>query len=277
MIPSTIINGEISNQISIQDRGLQYGDGLFETIALSNNKLLLWDDHLQRLNRGCKVLGLPLVDAQQWLNDIQALKISQSNAVIKLVLTRGQGGRGYRPPDTPLVTRIVSVYNWPEYSEEFHTQGITCIFCNTNASINATLAGLKHLNRLENVLARNEWHDESIYEGLMLNNDGHIIEGTMSNIFGVSNNIIYTPDLSRCGVKGVVRNNIIKLANNLNIEINEIELTKELLLNMDEIFVTNSVIGIVPVKQLNKLDFKPGKITLLLKNNFDMFTGCKEI
>lgn len=277
MIPTTIINGEISNQINIHDRGLQYGDGLFETIALSNNKLLLWYDHLQRLNRGCKILGLPLVDEQQWLDDIQALNIKQSNAVIKLILTRGQGGRGYRPPGEPLVTRIVSFYNWPDYPEVFHTRGITCVFCKTNASINTTLAGIKHLNRLENVLARNEWQDEGIYEGFMLDNDGHVIEGTMSNIFAVSNNVVYTPDLCRCGVKGVVRNNIIKLANNLNIEVNEIELTKELLLNMDEIFVTNSVIGIFPVKQLNKIEFKPGKTTMLLKNNFDMSVDSKEI
>jgi len=273
---SIIINGEISDLIDINDRGLQYGDGLFETIAIKNHKLLMWHQHLDRLSHGCEVLGLPEINAQQWLEDIRALNLKDSNAVIKLIVTRGPGGRGYLPPESSITTRIVMAHPWPAYSESCYTQGIKSIFCKTTATINSTLAGLKHLNKLENVLARSEWRDDTTREGLMFDDDGHVIEGTMSNIFSVNNNTLYTPLLNKSGVKGIVREHIIRLAHELDIEFQEANINSDILLNMDEIFVTNSLIGIWPVSELNNKYFKVGKVTTLLMKNLDMTSGAQE-
>jgi 4-amino-4-deoxychorismate lyase len=272
-----IINGEICAHIDAHDRGLQYGDGVFETIAVKNNKLLFWRDHLTRLAQACKTLHLPVINEQQWLEDIRALNINSASAVIKLILTRGAGGRGYRFPDESNITRIVSVYAWPEYPQKNTSEGIKAIFCKTRISTNSTLAGIKHLNRLENVLARNEWRDDTIAEGLMLDDEGHVIEGTMSNIFAVNKQVLYTPKLHKSGVKGVLRKNIISLAQACNIEVRQSCLTKDALLDMDELFISNSIIGIWPIVELDGKHYKPGKLTSVLINKLDATKGAQEI
>lgn len=269
-----IINGDLTDQINVQDRGLQYGDGLFETIAIKNNALQLWRDHLERMAQGCKRLGLPVVSDTQWLDDIKSLAINDADAVIKLIITRGVCGRGYKVGNRSEITRVVSVHDCPAYPVTHTTQGVNLMFCKTQASINSTLAGIKHLNKLENVLARNEWSNADIQEGLMLDDNGHVIEGTMSNVFAVNNNVLYTPVLDKSGVKGVVRNNIINIAHQNNIKIEEVSLSKEQLLNMDEIFISNSLIGIWPVIKLQDKCFQRGSVTSLLVDKLDLSVGA---
>lgn len=269
-MPLSIINGNKTDHIDVYDRGLQYGDGLFETIALKNNELQFWNEHLQRMNHGCTRLKLPNVNEQKWLDDIQALGLRNTDTVIKLILTRGSGGRGYSVANVPATTRIVSAYDLPEYPVSNYTKGIRTIFCNTPISTNRTLAGIKHLNRLDNVLARNEWNDNLIHEGFMLNEDEQVIEGTMSNVFSVNNQVLYTPILDKSGVEGVIRNAIIRLAHENDIEVQEIRLTKDLLLNMDEIFISNSLIGIWPVSRLQNQSFKVGETTLFFMNKLNL-------
>ncbi|HEY9200803.1 MAG TPA: aminodeoxychorismate lyase [Gammaproteobacteria bacterium] len=244
-----LINGQAASQIDVRDRGFQYGDGVFETIACKNGQLEFWQAHMQRLADACERLNLPAVPAQQWLDDIAALQ-PQGEAVIKLILTRGVSGRGYAYSDSeqqPL--RVCALYPWPDYPPQ-NQQGINAIICKTPVSMNAALAGIKHLNRLDNVLARNEWRDPHIAEGLMLDHQQHVIEGTMSNVFCVLDDQLYTPSLDRCGVRGVMREQIIQLAQSQGITLNEIEISQQNFLQMDEIFVSNSLIGIWPVSRI---------------------------
>lgn len=244
-----LINGQAASQIDVRDRGFQYGDGVFETIACKNGQLEFWQAHMQRLADACERLNLPAVPAQQWLDDIAALQ-PQGEAVIKLILTRGVSGRGYAYSDSeqqPL--RVCALYPWPDYPQQ-NQQGINAIICKTPVSMNAALAGIKHLNRLDNVLARNEWRDAGIAEGLMLDHQQHVIEGTMSNVFCVLDDQLYTPSLERCGVRGVMREQIIQLAQSQGITLNEIEISQQNFLQMDEIFVSNSLIGIWPVSRI---------------------------
>jgi len=244
-----LINGQAASQIDVRDRGFQYGDGVFETIACKNGQLEFWQAHMQRLADACERLNLPAVPAQQWLDDIVALQ-PQGEAVIKLILTRGVSGRGYAYSDSeqqPL--RVCALYPWPDYPQQ-NQQGINAIICKTPVSMNAALAGIKHLNRLDNVLARNEWRDPHIAEGLMLDHQQHVIEGTMSNVFCVLDDQLYTPSLDRCGVRGVMREQIIQLAQSQGITLNEIDISRQNFLQMDEIFVSNSLIGIWPVTSI---------------------------
>ncbi len=252
-----LINGQWRSQIDQADRGFQYGDGLFETMVYRNGQLLFWKEHLHRLNLGCERLNIPPVTEQQWLEDLKQLKthLNEPQAVIKIMLTRGSGGRGYCYTTNATTTRIVAQYPWPQYPDSVR-HGVRLCICKTPVTVNIALAGIKHMNRLDNVLARNEWQDPEIIEGLMLDDVNNVIEGTMSNIFMVRNNILLTPSLSRAGVQGIIRDKIIDLARNNAFKIEETTISLDDLFTMDEVFVTNSLIGIWPVNQIENTSFK---------------------
>ena len=244
------------------DRGLHYGDGLFETIACVDGQLQFWDEHIERMRSGAERLKMDAVVIDNFQLDVSSLleKHNITNCVIKLILTRGQSERGYRNSSSQQPTRIVLLSDLPLYTEEHVTQGIKVRFCQHPVSVNSQLAGIKHLNRLDNVLARNEWQDE-YQEGIMLDDTGNVIEGTMSNIFAVKNKQLYTPLLSNSGVDGVIRGQILSIAQQQGVETHVIKHNKEELKNMDEIFVCNSIIGIWPVASLDEQVFNVGSVT----------------
>jgi 4-amino-4-deoxychorismate lyase len=243
-----IINGIEENRIQVQDRGFQYGDGLFETVAYKSNKLQLWDEHMQRLHDGCERLSIACVNESLWQEDIDKLQLN-NDAVIKLSVTRGVSSRGYAYAEDVNVTRVTAHYAMPDYPEA-NQQGVKALICTTPVSINSALAGIKHLNRLDNVLARNEWQDKEIAEGFMLDDQGHVVEGTMSNVFCVLGKELYTPLLDQCGVAGVMRQQIIKMAEALNITVNVVDISRQNFLQMDAIFITNCLIGLWPVNSI---------------------------
>lgn len=265
MAQQTLINGQATDEISFLDRGLQYGDGLFETIAVEDGLLLCWDEHLSRLEQGCKRLNISFPDKTILKDEVSSLIKSIDNGIIKVIVTRGQGGRGYALSAESTPSRIISLYPWPEYPSENFSAGVNLRVCDYRYAKNATLAGIKHLNRLEQVMARSEWTDDSIAEGVVLDKEYNVIEGTMSNIFYISNNTLCTPDLSSCGIEGIVRNKIITLAPELNIDIQIKKISLELLMSADEVFVCNSIIGIWPVKSIDKNSFSIGKKTQQIK------------
>jgi len=258
-----LINGVENTSIDVRDRGFQYGDGLFETIAYKNNKLQFWDEHLARLQKGCERLSLNVVDESLWLADIKKLQLNE-DAVIKLIISRGVSGRGYVYTGGDSVTRVTASYVMPNYPQS-NAQGIKAVICKTPISISSALAGIKHLNRLDNVLARNEWHSSDIAEGFMFDNLGHIIEGTMSNVFCVLGDELYTPALEQCGIKGVMRQQVIELAQSLKIPVNIVDISKQNFLQMDAVFITNSLIGIWPVTELQNTQFQHSEIVTRLQ------------
>jgi len=154
---------------------------------------------------------------------------------------------------------------WPDYPQQNRREGVQVRFCTTTLARQPALAGLKHLNRLEQVLARNEWQDAQIAEGLMLDENGNVIEGTMSNLFMLQDDILYTPDLSACGVAGIMRETILELARNTDMTVRVTNITKDHLCEADEIFLTNSLIGIWPVNRINKQTFAVGEISRRLQ------------
>ena len=255
-----LINGERKNTLAATDRGLHYGDGLFETIEVIQGQPVFFAQHLTRLKKGCKVLKIPFPDKVLLLDEITHVSKDAQHGVVKLMLTRGSGGRGYRQPATIQVTRFVALYPYPDYPESYKVLGIKVRFCELRLGLNPVLAGLKHNNRLEQVLARAEWSDE-FQEGLMLNLNEHVIEGTMSNVFVVKNQIAYTPEIKLSGIKGVMRQLIIDIARQNNIVVQEGVLTPAFVLAADEMFLTNSVIGVWPVKSLENRCYPVGQVT----------------
>jgi 4-amino-4-deoxychorismate lyase len=179
------------------------------------------------------------------------------DGVLKLIVTRGAGGRGYRASSALQPTRILSLHDLPK-SEA--SQGIAVRWCETRLARNAQLAGIKHLNRLEQVLAQNEWRDEQIAEGLMLDTEGELICATAANVFIVSERTLVTPDLRFSGIRGVMRQHVILTAHRLGIEVEERAVWPQELMSAGEVFVTNAVRGLRSVLQLEHCTWQPGPV-----------------
>jgi 4-amino-4-deoxychorismate lyase len=258
-----LVNGVRSDGIPVDDRGLHYGDGLFETIAIENGEALCLARHMRRLQSGCKRLGISFPLLQQLVSEVGALAAGQPRAVCKVIVTRGGGRRGYRPvslnqdPDTS--QRMVLLYpggNAPD------GEPVNIRVCETRLGRNSAIAGLKHLNRLEQVLACSEWDDPDIAEGLMMDGEGMVIEATMSNVFGVRGGALLTPDLTHCGVAGIVRDQVLELAQALTGRAAALgEYTLDELLDWDEIFVCNTTREVAPVKRVGEREYAPGPVT----------------
>lgn len=260
-----LINGKQSDTVSVRDRGLLYGDGVFETIAIRNSNIEFFDQHLQRLAKGCESLLMPKPDIETIRQEVQSLCKDNGSHVLKIIITRGQSERGYQIPDNQQPTRIVELTPFPDYPPEYTTDGVSVMLCEHRLGINPALAGIKHLNRLEQVLARNELKNTSFTEGLMMDTDNRVIEGTMTNLFAVKAGKLITPDLSGCGVAGVMRTIVLELAEKNNIPCSITNMTQADLLSSDEIFLTNSLIGLWPIKSVRDQGFKPGEVTKKLQ------------
>lgn len=243
------VDGVADAGISAADRGLAYGDGVFRTLRLEGGRPLQWLLHYQRLVDDAARLGLQCPSAGLWLDDIAALAAQHGDGVIKCLLTRGVAGRGYATPgEASRPTRLVIWSAAPQYPPEYASTGIALRLCQLRLGHQPRLAGIKHLNRLENVLARAEWNDAEWAEGLLLDVDGHMVEGVMSNLLWRSGEQWYTPRLDRCGVAGITRDRLIahlQAAGQATIETLAAPTELE---RAEEAFVCNSVIGLWPIR-----------------------------
>jgi 4-amino-4-deoxychorismate lyase len=266
-----LVNGKLQDTVSVNDRGFTYGDGLFETIAIIDGKMLLWDLHWHRLVNGCERLRINCPEESLLLDDIEQL-LAQANdnyrrrGVIKLIVTRGVGGRGYQYDPAMGSTRLVMLSGWPPHQGTEKDKGIKIQLCDTRLSSQPRLAGIKHLNRLEQVLARSEWSNDEITEGVMLDANDNIIEGTMSNLFFVDHQqCLVTPSLNECGIAGVQREHVLNKAEEKGYQIKITEVPVNDLDQFSEVFVTNSLIGIWPVIAIEDQRFVIGPVTKSLQ------------
>lgn len=261
-----LVNGvapdDPAHAIASNDRGFNYGDGLFETALYRNGTVRLLQVHLERLRAGCKRLGIAYPDESQLHAEISNVCASASDGVLKIVLTRGAGGRGYRPTADLRTTRVVALHSPVPVGAR---EALNLCWCETRLGRNARLAGIKHLNRLEQVLAQHEWQDPAIDEGLMLDTEGELVCATMSNLFIVSERTLMTPDLRFCGVRGVMRGEVMRIARELDIPIGEGPLWPHDLEKADEVFVTSAVRGVRAVAKIGAMHWEEGPLTRRLR------------
>lgn len=255
---TTLVNGiapaDPALAIAANDRGLSYGDGLFETMLLRDGMVRFLSSHLSRLQAGCRRLDIGYPETAL-AADIAQISTTAHEGVVKVILTRGPGGRGYRPLEGAQGTRIVSLHPLPAGSGS-----IIARWCELRLSRNPALAGMKHLNRLEQVLAQREWNDQDIGEGLMLDTEGELVGGTASNVFIVRQGMLLTPDLRFCGVWGVMREQVLRAAAKLGLQSGEEPLWPHDLDAASEVFVTNAVRGLRSVIALDEHRWSAGPI-----------------
>lgn len=247
-----LVNGEPDAGLSATDRGLMYGDGVFRTIHVRNGRPLWWAAHLAKLAHDAKRLGIPPPPPELWEQEAtRLLAFSADDCVLKLVLTRGPAMRGYKPSGQAKPTRLLIASAWPAHVETVAARGAHLHLCRLRLSEQPLLAGIKHLNRLENVLAAREWSDPAIDEGLLLDAAGRVICAVSSNVFIYRDGALFTPRLDRCGVAGVARERLMALAAHLKLNVYETDIHLDQLLEADEVMLTNSLIKIWRVARLN--------------------------
>ena len=243
-----------------------YGDGLFETMLACGASIPLWESHYQRLQSGCERLNITAPAEQDLWRAIEPNINDSIHHIIKVVVTRGTGTRGYRVSSKLKHNIVISITERQTKPAAYWQHGVSVYRCKTILSEQPALAGIKHLNRLEQVLASQEW-DDSFQEGLMCTSQGDAIEATYHNLFTVKNGVVLTPDLSRTGVAGVMRQYVIELTRTWQLPLYIQRIPYQELATMDEVFLTNSVDGIWPVRQLGEWTFPVGEITRKLQYN----------
>jgi len=269
-----LVNGEIKRTVDATDRGLNYGDGVFETLRVRGGEVRFWQAHMDRLELGCKRLMIKRPQQAILLREVQTVTAGRPDCVVKIVVSRGVPdpgtSRGYAPPKSAAVTRIVSAYELPPGVDtdvegvarpdnlSHSPAGLRVRICRLRLANQPVLAGIKHLNRLEQVMARAEWDDSAISEGILLDEKSHVICGTASNIFLVSSGQLLTPRLDRCGVQGVMRGELLKA---FAARCEQRRITVDMLHEADEVFLCNSVRGVMPVSRIDDWRYHLGPVT----------------
>ncbi len=254
-----------ASTIELDDRGLQYGDRLFETIAIRRGEPRLWDYHYERLAKGCRALGL-VTPAGTVLRARLDAALANSDCdplfcIAKIIVTAGIAQRGYGR-NLPTEPRIFAgVFPAAPVSQSSYTRGVATILCETRLATGSPVAGLKTLNRLEQVLARSECLPTGAFEGLTLDADGRLVCGTMSNVFVVRDSVIRTPALERCGVGGTMRRHLLALLKETELSSEICDLDEADLANADEVFLTNSQMGAIPVNRCGDHSWRVGPVT----------------
>lgn len=249
----TLVNGQRSELIDVRDRGLQYGDGCFETIRIENNSLVLLDRHLARLEKSCQRLGIEL-ELSVVLDEMQQLLAEAGQqAVMKIIITRGAGGRGYQSTPEMSPNRILQISPYPAEYEDRSVSGVDVCVCQHRLSNNRALAGIKHLNRLDQVLASRELTPD-VAEGLCLDQDDRVIEGTRSNLLLVIRGTVVSTDLTCAGVEGIMLQYLLDRFRQEGIPTQCQSFSLDTLKQVDEILICNSVFGVWPVISLTDND-----------------------
>jgi 4-amino-4-deoxychorismate lyase len=265
----TWVDGVRTDSLPADDRGLQYGDGLFETMTARAGSVRFLEAHLARLKGGCERLGITF-DAMEALRaDIAtALSLGPPEAVLKIIVTRGSAiRRGYAPQGDEAARRVLC--SWPAPGSDAHADGVDLCLSSHRLAANPALAGIKHLSRIGNVMASAEASKARCFDALLLDVAGRVISGAMSNVFTVREGRVVTPRMDQCGVAGIMRAVVLRECPALGIGIAEEELTLDEMFAADEAFVTNVRIGVVPVRRVGEHSFGMNILSRRLRTHIE--------
>lgn len=270
MMSATYLGRELVDGVSPANRGLNYGDGLFETMRVHGGELPLWPGHLARLREGARRLGIGLPDPAFIRARIVDMVNGADAGVLKLLVTRGDGGRGYAAAATMEPVWQLSLHPLPPAQASLRLH-----LCETRLAIQPRLAGIKHCNRLEQVLARAEVARTGCDEGLLLDMDGRVVSATAANLLVLRDGRWLTPPVERCGVAGVLRGELLELG-----QVDVAELTVADVETAEALALCNAVRGILRVGQLGERRFRAHpalhELQVALSMRYPMFPTAGE-
>ncbi|MGL4860002.1 MAG: aminodeoxychorismate lyase [Enterobacteriaceae bacterium] len=243
------VNGQPAERLPLTDRSIHYGDGCFTTARVLAGSVLLLEQHLQRLQNNAAALYISDIPWPLLREEIAQVARQAGEGVVKVILTRGSSGRGYAIDPTTVPNRIISVASYPQYYPLWREQGISLQLSPVRLGINPHLAGIKHLNRLEQVLIRHSL-SEDVQDAVVMDSEGMLVECCAANLFWRKQETIYTPLLDRAGVKGIMRQHIINQLSQLSLPVQEVRAPVDVLASADEVWICNSLMPLLPVRQI---------------------------
>jgi branched-chain amino acid aminotransferase len=267
------LNGKIVSSkeavVSVFDHGFLYGDGIYETMRCYEGVIFKSDEHIRRLFRSASLIGLtiPL--------DVSALKIalyetlmanSLKNAYVRLTVSRGAGEVGLDPDLCPHPTIVIMAKNLKEYPSSFYRKGLNLIIANTRKNLKEAInPKIKSLNFLNNILAKIEAKKSGAYEAIMLNVNGKVTEGTISNVFFSKNNTLCTPSID-CGIlDGITRGIVLDLVQREGLRVKEGKFTKKDIYTAEAVFITNTTLEVMPISKIDKQKYPIGSLSKSLR------------
>ncbi|HDW8578162.1 TPA: aminodeoxychorismate lyase [Escherichia coli] len=250
-----LINGKCNNKLPVCDRSIQFGDGCFTTALINRGQVVLMTAHLTRLREACSRLSIPYSDWSVLEDEMQSLARQAEHGVLKVIITRGSGGRGYSIAHCEAPGRILSVSTCPEHYTRWRREGITLALSPVRLGRNPHLAGIKHLNRLEQVLIRSHLEQTNADEALVLDSEGWVTECCAANLFWRKGNVVYTPRLDQAGVNGIMRQFCIRLLAQSSYQLVEVQASLEEALQADEMVICNALMPVIPVRACGDVSF----------------------
>jgi len=258
-------------QVSVFDHGFLYGDGVYETMRAYGGKLFLLKKHLARLKHSADAISLKLPMRLDKIGDAlnEALSINKlQEAYVRLHLSRGPGEIGLDPALCVAPTMVIVAKPFHDYPAGYYAQGVSVAIVTTRRNHPLALPpSVKGTNFLNNILAKIEAIQAGAYEGIMLNWEGYVAEGTISNIFMVRKGVLYTPHLDTGILEGVTRDLVLRLAKRKKIPVKEVMLRPKDIMSSNECFITNTTMEIMPVTTIDEKKIEkgiPGPVTAVL-------------
>ena len=251
------INGVAQDTLSARDRAVQFGDGCFTTAAVREGRIQLLEAHLQRLQDGCQRLLMAAPDRALLAEEMRRAAAGQREAVLKVILTPGAGGRGYSRAGCTQPTRIIALAPWPQHYATLQQQGARLVTSPVRLAQNPLLAGIKHLNRLEQVLIRQQLDACDADEALVLDTAGTVVECCAANLFWRSGKAIFTPRLAQAGVDGIMRRYLLAQLAQAGHDCQQVEASRSVVLSADEVVICNALMPVLPVRQIDDVTFSP--------------------
>lgn len=244
-----LINGKKVDVLPANDRGLQFGDGCFTTARVRAGQVVMLAQHVQRLKIACERLFINFSQWEVLADEMRQQAQSHKEGALKVIITRGKGGRGYSATGCRDTTRIVSVSPFPAHYARWRDEGVTLALSPIRLGRNPSLAGLKHLNRLEQVLIRSHLEQTDADEALVLDSDGWLTECCAANLFWRKGNDVFTPRLDQAGVNGIMRQHCIAMLARSPFHVVEVSMRPEALRDADEVLICNALMPLVPVRR----------------------------
>ncbi|WP_267431639.1 aminodeoxychorismate lyase [Erwinia psidii] len=246
------VNGQPQDSIAIADRAVQFGDGCFTTARIIEGQVVALEAHLERLEKGCQRLRIGAVDWIALRQEIVKAAAGHDEAVLKVIISRGKGGRGYGASGCGQPTRIVMTSDYPVRYHHLKQTGARLTLSSVRLGRNPLLAGIKHLNRLEQILIRTELEQTNFDEALVLDTEGMLVECCAANLFWRKGKAVFTPCLTDSGVNGIQRQQVIGLLHGEGVSVSEVRQPPEVLAEADEVLITNALMPVLPVCQIDQ-------------------------